>query len=205
MWLNERGLDIRCIRLKPYRMDSGEVLLDVQQIVPLPEAVEFQTQINIKKQQEREHRAEHQDLCFKFWEGLLAYARTKTDLHAGRSPSKDHWISGGIGRAGFSLTYVARKEDSQVELWISLGPGRDDDNAKAFSQLKAHQPEIESAFGQPLDWQELPGRSGCRICKRIAGGYRSPAEARPALYVTLVDLMIRLEKAMRPFVQQVVI
>ncbi len=204
MWLNERGLDIRCVRLKPYRMDSGEVLLDVQQIVPLPEAEAFQTQINIKKQQEREHRAEHQDLCFKFWEGLLAYAKTKTDLHAGRSPTKDHWISGGIGRAGFSVTYVVRREDSQVELWISLGTGRDDDNTKAFTQLKSHKAEIEATFGEPLDWQELPGRSGCRVCKIIAGGYRSPVEARPALYATL-DAMIRLDKAMRPYVQKLVI
>lgn len=35
MWLNERDLDIRCIRLKPYG-DNGRVLLDVQQVIPLP-------------------------------------------------------------------------------------------------------------------------------------------------------------------------
>ena len=37
MWLNERDLDIRCIRLKPYG-DNGRVLIDVQQVIPLPEA-----------------------------------------------------------------------------------------------------------------------------------------------------------------------
>ena len=111
MWLNERGLDIRCVRLKPYRMASGEVLLDVQQIVPLPEAEEFQTQINLKKKQEREHRAERHGLRSRFWEGLLMYAKTITNLHAGRKPTEDGWIAGSIGRAGFALIYTVRQED----------------------------------------------------------------------------------------------
>lgn len=37
LWLNESGLDIRCVRMKPYSLD-GRVLLDVQQVIPLPEA-----------------------------------------------------------------------------------------------------------------------------------------------------------------------
>ena len=37
MWLSERDLDIRCIRIRPYRL-GDRLLLDVQQIIPLPEA-----------------------------------------------------------------------------------------------------------------------------------------------------------------------
>jgi hypothetical protein len=55
MWLNERGLDIRCVRLRPYR--HGErVLLDVQQVIPLPEAAEYQIRVREKVQREREAR-----------------------------------------------------------------------------------------------------------------------------------------------------
>lgn len=49
LWLRERDIDIRCVRLKPYRMSDGTVLLDVQQIIPLPETASFQTQIGVKK------------------------------------------------------------------------------------------------------------------------------------------------------------
>jgi hypothetical protein len=48
MWLNEKGLDIRCVRLKPYNLD-GRTLVDVQQIIPLPEANEYQIQFREKK------------------------------------------------------------------------------------------------------------------------------------------------------------
>lgn len=33
MWLNEKDLDIRCVRIKPYE-DKGRTLIDVQQIIP---------------------------------------------------------------------------------------------------------------------------------------------------------------------------
>lgn len=45
MWLNELyGLDITCVRLTPYRV-AGRLLLDVQQVIPLPEAAEFTVQL----------------------------------------------------------------------------------------------------------------------------------------------------------------
>ncbi len=52
LWLNEQGLDITCVRLRPHQF-AEEVLLDVQQIIPLPEAAEFQVAIR-EKSRERE-------------------------------------------------------------------------------------------------------------------------------------------------------
>jgi hypothetical protein len=45
LWLNDvYGLDITCVRLTPYRLD-GKLLLDVQQVIPLPEAAELTVQL----------------------------------------------------------------------------------------------------------------------------------------------------------------
>jgi len=51
LWLNEHALDIRCVRLRPYALET-RVLLDVQQVIPLPEAEKYTEQINIKKAEE---------------------------------------------------------------------------------------------------------------------------------------------------------
>ncbi|MCH7383632.1 hypothetical protein MMP71_07175 [Acinetobacter dispersus] len=51
IWLNERDLDITCIRIKPYKYNN-EILLNIQQIIPLPEAKDYQ----IKAQQKLEER-----------------------------------------------------------------------------------------------------------------------------------------------------
>ncbi|MEQ8847995.1 hypothetical protein [Botrimarina sp.] len=55
LWLTGRGVDIRCVRIRPYG-DAGRVLLDVQQLIPLPEAEEFQVRIREKQSEERASR-----------------------------------------------------------------------------------------------------------------------------------------------------
>jgi hypothetical protein len=52
LWLNQRDLDIRCVRLKPYQMED-RILIDAQQVIPLPETEEFQIQIKEKAKAER--------------------------------------------------------------------------------------------------------------------------------------------------------
>ncbi|HEY4639953.1 MAG TPA: hypothetical protein VII75_01295 [Thermoanaerobaculia bacterium] len=52
LWLNERELDIRCVRMQPYTF-NGEVLVDVQQVIPLPEAAEYQVRVRERQEQRR--------------------------------------------------------------------------------------------------------------------------------------------------------
>lgn len=60
LWLNARGLDIRCVRLKPYQ-DQGRLLVDVQQIIPLPEAEEYQVKLRNKERREQVARRQSRD------------------------------------------------------------------------------------------------------------------------------------------------
>lgn len=48
LWLNQKGIDIRCLRLTPHKLGE-KVLLDVQQIIPLPETAEYQTRLREKE------------------------------------------------------------------------------------------------------------------------------------------------------------
>jgi len=57
LWLNEREVDITCVRLEPYWLNDT-IVLDVQQIIPLPEAADFQIQIR-QKQREARAAADH--------------------------------------------------------------------------------------------------------------------------------------------------
>jgi hypothetical protein len=55
LWLNQRKIDVRCVRVKPYKV-SEHVLVDIQEIVPLPEASSYQNQFRKKIEEERESR-----------------------------------------------------------------------------------------------------------------------------------------------------
>ena len=52
LWLNEHALDIRCVRLRPYTLD-GRLILDVQQVIPLPEADAYTVQLKKKAEENR--------------------------------------------------------------------------------------------------------------------------------------------------------
>lgn len=52
MWLNERDLDIRCVRLQPYKFGE-DVLLNIEQIIPLPEAEEYQVKVREQAEAQR--------------------------------------------------------------------------------------------------------------------------------------------------------
>ena len=60
MWLNDFGLDIRCVRMNPYKNKDG-LFLDIQTVIPLPEAEEYQVRIREKTMKEREVRKRSRD------------------------------------------------------------------------------------------------------------------------------------------------
>ena len=62
LWLNGAyNLDIRCIRIKPYRLGE-HFLVDIQQVIPLPEATEYQVRTQRKAQVERIASTNNRDM-----------------------------------------------------------------------------------------------------------------------------------------------
>jgi len=61
MWLSDHDIDIRCIKLKPYKFGE-EVLMDVVQIFPLPEAADYQVRVREKEREGRRSRIQNRDL-----------------------------------------------------------------------------------------------------------------------------------------------
>ena len=50
LWLNSCELDIKCIRLKPYRVGE-EVLIETSQIIPLPEAHDYLVKVKAREEE----------------------------------------------------------------------------------------------------------------------------------------------------------
>lgn len=60
LWLNEQGLDVRCVRLEPYQ-DGDSIYLDVQQIIPVPEAADYTVRLREKRDESRAGRGSKRD------------------------------------------------------------------------------------------------------------------------------------------------
>ena len=200
LWLNRHDLDITCIRLLPYRM-GNEVLIDATQIIPLPEAADYEVKVRAQEKEKRKVIGARQEIFRKFWGQLIERSKPRTQLLANRTPGDGHWISAGIGRSGFNLSTVLTQHEGQVECYIRL-PGGEEKSKAAFKTLLARKDEIEQKFGSALDWQELPGRQGCRICKELTGGWKSPEAEWPEIQDRMIDSLIHLEAALKKPIQE---
>ncbi|EFJ2178934.1 hypothetical protein G6K36_004117, partial [Escherichia coli] len=51
IWLRDKGVDIRCVRLTPYRFND-DVLINAEQIIPVPELEEYQVKFREKRDEQ---------------------------------------------------------------------------------------------------------------------------------------------------------
>lgn len=141
---------------------------------------------------------ERYDIRKKFWTGLLELAKTKTKLHANRSPGQHYWIGGSGGRKGLGLNYVVTEHTTRVELYIDHAQATQSENKAIFDQLLAKKAALEAAFGEGLDWQRMDDAKASIIGHTIKlGGWRDP-EKWPAIQESTTEAMVRLEKALKP-------
>lgn len=57
LWLIERDIDIKCIRIKPQK-NGSDLFFDIQQIIPLPETKDYQVKLREKVAEQRQARKE---------------------------------------------------------------------------------------------------------------------------------------------------
>ena len=200
LWLNQHELDITCVRLRPYRM-GDEILIDATQIIPLPEAADYEVKVRAQEKEKRKVLGARQEVFRKFWAQFIDRSKLRTQLLTNRTPTDSHWLSAGIGRSGFTLNTLLVQQQGQVECYIRLAGGEEKSKA-AFHALLARKEEIEAKFGGALDWQELPGRQGCRICTELPGGWKSPEPEWPGMQDRLLDALIHLESALKKPIQE---
>jgi hypothetical protein len=60
LWLNKQGLDLRCVQMRPHLVDK-RVLVDIQQVIPLPEAEQYQVAVREKSMEQAAERATERD------------------------------------------------------------------------------------------------------------------------------------------------
>jgi hypothetical protein len=145
--------------------------------------------------------AERYGLRRHWWTSLIARSKDKTKLHAHISPGESSFIQTSAGFPGLSFVYTATQLGCGAELYIDRGKGADDENLKLFNQLAASRDKIDEDFGSMLNWESLEGRRACRIrYLSNLGGYRSPEEKWPEIQDHVIDAMVRLERALRPYI-----
>jgi hypothetical protein len=161
LFLNERDVDIRCVRLKPY-FGEGQVLLDVQQIIPLPEACEYTVSLRQKRIRQAEERASGRDLT-KF--DVTIDGRTWDQLPKRRAI---FLVVQALQRSGVPLVELQRVLSGRGQVFLEADGELD---AEAFESAyraacasAGRQAEIQRWFATDDELLREPGRT-CAMTK----------------------------------------
>ncbi len=194
LWLSQ--LSCQCFKVTPYQAEDG-LFLNVEQIIPTPEASDFMIGMMAKEAEEKSASNEQKNrhtLRLEFWDQALeAFNRSCCSLYNNVSPSKDNWVSAGSGISSMPLSLIFGKSEVRVE--FHMGRPDAEVNRFVFDRLEAQKAQIEADFGAPLAWLPLPGRKSCRIY------YAKPVDGYdkanwPGMIQWLIKHMAQLEKAL---------
>ena len=164
LWLIGHGVRAQCFRVLPY--SDGEVLLiDLQQIIPTPEAADYMIGMVAKESEEKSAQGtqkRRQEMRRRFWTRMLKELRSRNIArYASISPSKDHWLSSATGVSCCRFELIFLKSEVRVELYLARAEAGE--NKWIFDRLERKRQETEERFGAKLQWQRLDDKKASRI------------------------------------------
>jgi len=195
LWLRKHQIDARCVKVVPYRFGE-EVFVDLQQIIPTPEAADYMIRMAEKDSEEessRRSRSARHQIRRSFWEQALPHLREHgSSRYNSVGPTDDNWLSVGTGMSGCIYSLVLRKDQVRVELVIQRP--QKDTNEWVFDQLLTLREALEAKIGCALDWRRQEASKKCAIAMvRDVDGF--DAENWPDITKWLADGVARFEAA----------
>jgi hypothetical protein len=203
LWLLQHGIRVQCFKATAYG-HAGQTFLNLEQIIPPPEAADFIITVAEKEKKQNEvQKTQHkrETLRREFWtQTLAALEQAGIRLYSNVSPGDDHWLSTGAGLSGVPYMMIFSQRDIRVELYIGK-PSRDE-NKWIFDELFKEKEAIEAIFGRPIDWRRIEGKKACRIacCQNFDSFDR---ENWPEMIQWMTAYVPKLEKAFGPLISKI--
>ena len=195
LWLLGHGVRAQCFRVVPYSFGE-ELFIDLQQIIPTPEAADYMIGMAAKDSEEKSDQGAQKGrhrLRQAFWTKALEELRTRNvSRFENISPSNDHWLSCATGMSGCIYALIFSRKEVRVELYLRRSDATE--NKWIFNQLERDRQKFEGHFGHKFHWQRLDDKKACRISHshRFDGFNR---ENWPEMIEWLCQHIVRLDEA----------
>jgi hypothetical protein len=202
LWLLSRGIQAQCFKVAPYEF-AGELFIDLQQIIPTPEAADYMIGISAKEMDETAAQGvqkKRHELRLAFW--AVALERLRQDgvtIYANVSPSSDHWLNAGSGLRACPYAMIFGKDEARVE--VSMNRSSGSENKWVFDQLFERRGQIDHSFGETLVWRRMDDNKQSRIVfAKDFDGYNR--DSWPEMTAWLSAHTSRLQKAFQPHLDE---
>lgn len=197
MWLLNHGIQAQCFKVEPYEYNN-QVLLDIEQIIPVKEAEEYIIKMADKTRIEKEIKETNRDifeLRKVFWIELLERFNMISPQYKNVNPGGDHWLSSGSGVSGIPFNFVVTKSYAAVE--IIINKGSKEENKKIYDKLFAEKETIENIYGSALTWERLDDKKSSRITDKLFDIDITNREDWDKIKDFLCEAMVKFEKSLK--------
>ena len=159
MWLLDKDIQIQCFKAVPFKY-GNEAILQLEQIIPLPETQEYVISLQNKEKEEKavtKKKRKDGHLLREFWQQVQDELNNR-GFHLYDSVSAGEYFSFSkqVGYGKFAMC-LGRK-GFRVELYFN----RDEDK-KWFESMYQFKNELEASYPYPLIWQRLDDKKSSRI------------------------------------------
>jgi hypothetical protein len=166
LWLLDHDINIKCFRASPFSM-GDEILLQIEQIIPLPETQQFMIDAKEKQKEEKGKSKvvqESEAYLLTFWQ-LLKLEMQRQNYHYldNVSPRGSYNIGFWKGRAKFAL--VIGRSANRVELYFN-----NDAEKMLFDAMYEYKDELEATFHGDITWERLDNKKASRIKHDMPSG-----------------------------------
>jgi len=172
-------------------MTDEEVGIFSQKIIPLPEAQDYQIQVERKESGEKSLKVSQQEYL-RFWQQLRKKwaERSSHNLPEPR-PKSVYQIPTGVGNVHFEWYFQGKGRRFGVELHFEKGSK--EDNLWYLNGLKKFLPALEKEIGQPIEIMEGWGQKWARLYIQT-----QPVEVNEELMKYAVDKMLLFYAHLQP-------
>jgi len=133
----------------------------------------------------------------EFFQALIDELRAKYHFTNAKAGQPQNWYSFSTGTRGFTYGMsFAQTGELRAELYVDSGDGSK--NKVAFDELFTRKDELEKAFGEPLKWERLDARRGCRIACYTTGSIEDSDDQKEQHRKWAIDRLLRFKKVFGP-------
>ncbi|WP_349929281.1 DUF4268 domain-containing protein [Acinetobacter sp. A1-4-2] len=201
LWLLERNIQVKCVKVTPYVL-HGQLLVDIQQIIPVPEASEYMVRLSrkdaeVKTLKERESSLAQMRVAY--WTQLLEdFQNRNFDLFRNVNPAGAGWRSAGATIAQCNYNLIFAQKELRVEL--EFATSSTEHNKKLFDFFYARKAEIEQSCGLHLHWLKLENQKLSKIVISTAvDGYNK--EKWPEYIQWHFEHVQKFEQVFKPYMK----
>ena len=197
MWMLNHGISVQCFKATPYKY-ADQLYLDMDQIIPMPEANDYIISMASKAKEQQETKAtksQIEKIRFDYWTQLLERFIKVGKSFQNINPSKDHWLSCGSGVSGCVFSFVSTETYAGVEL--NIATKETSKNKEIFDELVSEKASIEKDMGDVLIWDRQDSSKRSLISYKLDNVNIKNPDDWDKMMEFQCDAMVRFDRALR--------